>query len=84
LPDVCGAGDVTGTVAFEDGPEGIGFVHRSKAKAAFTISQLALGTHTVTAWYWENSFLNLDILIANANGWGEALRPFFYVSGFSE
>jgi hypothetical protein len=48
----------TGTVAFKDGPKGIGFVHLSNGKATFATSALSLGTHTITASYWETSSFN--------------------------
>ena len=48
----------TGTVAFKDGPKGIGFVHLSNGQATFTTSALSFGTHTITASYWETSSFN--------------------------
>jgi hypothetical protein len=45
----------TGTVAIKDGAKGIGFVHLSNGKVTFTTSSLGVGTHTMTASYWETS-----------------------------
>ena len=61
VASVPGSGEVTGTVAFKDGPKGIGFIHLSKGKATFTTSQLTAGTHTMTASYWGNGFFNPQI-----------------------
>ena len=55
---VPGAGVPTGTVAFKDGPKGIGFVHLLNGRATFTTSQLSAGTHVVTASFWETSSFN--------------------------
>ena len=55
---VAGAATPTGTVAIKDGTKGIGFVHLVNGKATFTTSQLGLGTHSITASYWETSAFN--------------------------
>ena len=60
-PSVPGAGVPTGTVAFKDGPKGIGFVHLANGKCAFTTSQLSLGSHSMTASYWETSSFNPQV-----------------------
>jgi hypothetical protein len=48
----------TGTVAFKDGSKGIGSVHLSNGQATFTTTALSLGTHAMTASYWETSSFN--------------------------
>ncbi len=55
---VPGAPVPTGTVAFKDGPKGIGFVHLANGKATFTTSSLSAGTHTMTLSYWETPAFN--------------------------
>jgi hypothetical protein len=55
---VAGAPVPTGTVAFKDGPKGIGFVHLSNGTATFTTSALSSGTHPMTASYWETTSFN--------------------------
>ena len=59
---VPGAPVPTGTVAFKDGPKGIGFVHLSNGKATFITSALSLGTHSITASYWETASFNPHVL----------------------
>jgi hypothetical protein len=55
---VPGAGQPTGTIAFKNGPTGIGFVRVVNGRATFTTSGLSKGTHVLTASYWGNGFFN--------------------------
>jgi hypothetical protein len=58
---VPGAGQPSGTIAFKDGPKGIGFVKVINGRATFTASPLPTlgkGLHVITASYWGNGFFN--------------------------
>src|SRR5439155_731286 len=54
-----GAGIPTGTVTFKDGPSTLGTgTLNSSGQAAFTISTLAVGSHSITAFYGGDANFN--------------------------